>query len=139
METTSHTPRTDTFIGDQDGTYMTEGEIAMREFARQLETELAEANERASSAEFRLNQEKHRNDDHEQDYLAVWKLIKRPDETVVQAAQRVSGELAEAVKRMEAVDSSPSIRRFTTCGETIGAMTEDFRARLISAAKGEQQ
>ncbi len=37
----SDTPRTDAYIGEQDGTYMTEGEIAMCNFARQLERELA--------------------------------------------------------------------------------------------------
>jgi F0F1-type ATP synthase membrane subunit b/b' len=37
----SNTPRTDAYIGDQDGTYMTEGEIAVCDFARQLERELA--------------------------------------------------------------------------------------------------
>lgn len=39
----SDTPRTDAYIGDQDGTYMTEGEIAMCDFARTLERELNEA------------------------------------------------------------------------------------------------
>jgi hypothetical protein len=38
------TPRTDAFIGNQDGTYMTEGEIAMCNFARELERELIAAN-----------------------------------------------------------------------------------------------
>lgn len=39
----SDTPRTDAYIGDQDGTYMTEGEIAMCDFARTLEREKDEA------------------------------------------------------------------------------------------------
>jgi len=46
--------------------------------------------------------------------------------------------IAEAVKRMEAVDRWPSVREFTTLGKTIGASMEDFRARLIQAAKGGQ-
>jgi hypothetical protein len=57
--------------------------------------------EKMNSLEFRLSQEKHRNADHEQDYLAVWKLIKRPDETVVQAAQRIKAEneaMREAIR-----------------------------------------
>lgn len=49
--------------------------------------EIDEMRERLNSLEFRLAQEKHLNTDHEQDYLAVWKLIKKPDETVVQAAR----------------------------------------------------
>lgn len=36
----SDTPRTDDFIGPIVGIYMTEGEIAMCDFARQLEREL---------------------------------------------------------------------------------------------------
>jgi len=54
--------------------------------------ENAELREKVNSLEFRLAQEKHLNDDHDRDYLAVWKLIKRPDETVVQAVQRVKAE-----------------------------------------------
>lgn len=54
--------------------------------------EIAQLREKVNSLEFRLSQEKHLNTDHEQDYLAVWKLIKRPDETVVQAAQRLKTE-----------------------------------------------
>lgn len=37
----SATPLTDAFIGELDGTYMTEGEIAMCDFARSLEAKLA--------------------------------------------------------------------------------------------------
>ena len=37
----SATPRTDAYIGDGNDDDMTEGEIAMCEFARSLETELA--------------------------------------------------------------------------------------------------
>jgi len=36
----SDTPRSDDFIGPITGIYMTEGEIAMCDFARQLEREL---------------------------------------------------------------------------------------------------
>lgn len=42
----SDTPETDTFIGEgNDGAFMTEGEIAMCEFARKLERERDEARE----------------------------------------------------------------------------------------------
>lgn len=88
METTSQTPRTDAHQLKEHMAF----DHLWRDFARQLETELNEANERATLAEFRLNQEKNLNRDHEQDYLAVWKLIKMPDETVVQAAQRLNSE-----------------------------------------------
>lgn len=37
----STSPLTDAFIGDQDGIYMTEGEIAMCDFARNLEATLS--------------------------------------------------------------------------------------------------
>lgn len=37
----SATPLTDAFIGDQDDIYITEGEMAMCEFARSLEAKLA--------------------------------------------------------------------------------------------------
>jgi hypothetical protein len=67
----------------------------------------------------------------------VWKLIKRPDETVVQAAQRVSGELAEAVKRMEAVPWK-ELQKACLLDDDANDY-ETIRARLISAAKGEQQ
>ena len=46
MQTMTPTPRTDAFIGDQDGTYMTEWEIAMCDFARQLEYDITELNDR---------------------------------------------------------------------------------------------
>jgi len=39
MNSPRPTPRTDAYIGNQDGTYMTEGEIAMCNFARDLERE----------------------------------------------------------------------------------------------------
>jgi len=41
------TPETDAFIGEQDGVYMTEGEIAACDFARKLERERDEARETA--------------------------------------------------------------------------------------------
>lgn len=50
---------------------------------------------RADSAEFALSCEKSKNADHEKDYLAVWKLIKRPDETVVQSIRRVLSEVEQ--------------------------------------------
>lgn len=72
--------------------------VAQREAKQE---EIDELRGKVNSLEFRLSQEKHLNTDHEQDYLAVWKLIKRTDETVVQAAQRIKVEneaMREAIR-----------------------------------------
>ena len=45
---TRPTPETDAYIGDDDGLFMTEGEIAMCVFARKLERERDEAREAAA-------------------------------------------------------------------------------------------
>jgi hypothetical protein len=39
--------------------------------------------------EVRLKQAERRNVEHEDDYLAVWKAIKRPNETVLEACKRI--------------------------------------------------
>jgi hypothetical protein len=44
----------------------------------------------------------------------------------------------EAAKRMEEVDSLLSTKLFLPGRKTLGEAMEDFRARLIQAAKGEQ-
>lgn len=46
--------------------------------------------------------------------------------------------LAEAVKRMEAVSKMPSVRVFATLNKTLAEAFDDYLARLIQAAKGEQ-
>lgn len=47
---------------------------------------------RIADLEFRIGCLKAEHRDHEKDYLAVWKLIKRPDETVVDAVKRIVAE-----------------------------------------------
>jgi hypothetical protein len=59
---------------------------------------------------FQLKTEKHLNKDHEDDYLAVWKLIKQPNETVVGAAKRIKTELAEVTKQRD--DLADALQRF---------------------------
>jgi hypothetical protein len=50
----------------------------------------------------------------------------------------VANPIDEAVKRMEEVDSLLSTKLFLPGRKTLGEAMEDFRARLIAAAKGEQ-
>jgi len=50
----SATPRTDAYIGDGNDDNMTEGEIAMCEFARTLETELATVTKQRDKLAFAL-------------------------------------------------------------------------------------
>lgn len=52
----SDTPRSDDFIGPITGIYMTEGEIAMCDFARQLERELNAAKQELQDAVKRLSE-----------------------------------------------------------------------------------
>jgi hypothetical protein len=66
-----------------------------------------------------------------------WRTFARKLERERDDARAENEATRDAIKRIEFLDSGPSIRRFTTCGETLGQMTENFRARLISAAKGE--
>jgi hypothetical protein len=53
-------------------------------------------------------------------------------------ARTLERENAEAIKRVEAVDSLPSIRLFTTTGLSIGEAMQDFKTKLIQAMKGVQ-
>ena len=53
-------------------------------------------------------------------------------------ARQLERENAEAIKRVEAVDSLPSIRLFTTTGLPIGEAMQDFKTKLIQAMKGVQ-
>lgn len=46
----------------------------------------------ALEMEFRIKQVERRNMEHEDDYLAVWKIIKEPNETVLDACKRIVRE-----------------------------------------------
>lgn len=97
---------------------------------RQLETELAEAKDRAMAAEFRLSCAVNANADHEQDYLAVWKLIKQPNETVVQAVQRVVNEPAEARRELSAIK-----HHMDSCRAIAGVPDDEVLAQWIRDIK----
>ena len=58
--------------------------------------QVKELKDQNHSLMFRLSQERTMNRDHEDDYLCVWKLIKEPNETVVQACKRIVRERDEA-------------------------------------------
>lgn len=49
----------------------------------------------ALEMEFRLKQAERRNIEHENDYLAVWKAIKEPNETLLDSCKRVVRERDE--------------------------------------------
>lgn len=51
--------------------------------------------ELAHEMEFRLKQAERRNIEHESDYLAVWKTIKEPHETLLESCKRVVRERDE--------------------------------------------
>lgn len=68
--------------------------------------ELAELKNRIVSIEFENKTLATQNKEHEKDYLAVWKAIKKPDETVVEAATRVRDELERYKKALEQVDGT---------------------------------
>ncbi len=57
--------------------------------------------EEALKWEFRYKQEKNQNLDHEKDYFEIWKLIKEPNENVVDAVKRVIKERDEALKKLD--------------------------------------
>ena len=48
--------------------------------------------ELALEMEFRFKQAERRNIEHEDDYMAVWKVIKEPNETLLDSCKRVVGE-----------------------------------------------
>ncbi len=105
-------------------------ECVLASEAREIEEERDELRTKVNSLEFRLSQEKHLNTDNEQDYLAVWKLIKRPDETVVQAAQRLKSEneaMRAAITELKnIVNAKPS---------TWGEMSDQFQPWAQNRAK----
>lgn len=61
-----------------------------------------EMRDKIISLEFKLKQEQQKNAEHERDYLAVWKAVKEPNETVVQAVRRVVLERDKALLETEA-------------------------------------
>lgn len=58
-----------------------------------LTTIVAELKDEIVNLQFQLKTANTHNAEHEADYLAVWKAIKQPDETVAEAAKRVVKEL----------------------------------------------
>lgn len=71
----------------------------VREMHRQCGIEdqptMGELRGKVFDLQFRLAQQERMNLDHEKDYMAVWQLIKQPNETVVEAVQRTVNERAE--------------------------------------------
>jgi hypothetical protein len=59
-------------------------------------------------------------------------------ERELNAAKANANAIDEAAKRMEEVDSLLSTKLFLPGRKTLGEAMEDFRTRLIKAAKGEQ-
>jgi predicted nucleic acid-binding Zn-ribbon protein len=135
METTSQTPRTDAehiCILNDDQIDLSREIDAMTDFARQLETELNEA--RAELAEVVTRMEAVTDGTIVQAYCEIDAMtdFARQLETELNEAR---AELAEAVTRMEAVTDGAIVQAYWSDGSWIS----NVRARLISAAKGEQQ
>jgi len=74
--------------------------VLQRELA-EITEQLDEVVDENHSLKFQLKTEKHLNEEHEKDYLAIWKLIKKPNETVVDAAKRIKLNLAEVTKQRD--------------------------------------
>jgi hypothetical protein len=68
--------------------------------------------------EFRLKQAERRNVEHEDDYLAVWKAIKRPNETVLEACERILRQRDELLDFLSKLDAM-------ACDDEYGS--SDFR------------
>jgi hypothetical protein len=97
------TPETDNQIfkaWDDEGHYSTW--VVDADFARRLERQRDEAQDAALEMEFRLKQAERRNVEHEDDYLAVWRAIKRPNETVLEACNRILRQRDELLEALEA-------------------------------------
>jgi hypothetical protein len=62
--------------------------------------------EEALKWEFRYKQERFQNLDHEKDYFEIWKLIKEPNENVVDAVKRIIRERDEALGKLEYVSDN---------------------------------
>lgn len=65
-----------------------------------------EMRDKLLSLEFRLKQEQAKNAEHEQDYLAVWKAIKEPNETVLDAVKRVIKERDKALLELGSIQNT---------------------------------
>ena len=111
-----------------------QGEIVKASFARRLERERDEAQDAALEMEFRLKQAERRNVEHEHDYLAVWKAIKRPNETVLEACKRILRQRDELLGFLTKLDCM-------ACDDEYGS--SDFRKvcrydipKIIAAVKG---
>lgn len=65
-----------------------------------------EMRDKILSLEFKLKQEKAKNAEHEQDYLAVWKAIKEPNETVLGAVKRVIKDRDKALLELGAIQNT---------------------------------
>lgn len=95
-ETDSHALKAEDI--DEGGNF----EAVHANIARRLERERDEAQDAALEMEFRLNQAERRNVEHEGDYLAVWRAIKRPNETVLEACNRILRQRDELLEALEA-------------------------------------
>lgn len=65
--------------------------------------EVAELKAKLTAADFFLAQSRTENTEHEQDYLAIWRLIKEPNETVVDAVKRLVAERDSAQSALQAL------------------------------------
>jgi hypothetical protein len=72
--------------------------------SRKLERQRDEAQDAALEMEFRLKQAERRNVEHEDDYLAVWRAIKRPNETVLEACKRILRQRDELMEALYTID-----------------------------------
>jgi hypothetical protein len=99
------TPETDNQIfeaWDDEGHYT--AWVVDADFARRLECQRDEAQDAALEMEFRLKQAERRNVEHEDDYLAVWRAIKRPNETVLEACKRILRQRDELMEALYTID-----------------------------------
>lgn len=76
-------------------------QLAINAATEKLERELTAARGDNLSIRFRLQQQEAMNLDHEKDYMAVWQLIKQPNETVVEACQRIVKQLSDSKEEVE--------------------------------------
>lgn len=127
------TPETDAFIGDQDGTYMTEGEIAMCDFARRLERERDEARaerdlvrERALDAADVLQNAEEERDELRRDVAALLNALPNGAHDVTEGVviiQSMRAAIKEAHGALSAIFA-------TTCSELFDAAAREQGPRL---------
>ncbi len=103
--------------------------------SRKLERQRDEAQDAALEMEFRLKQAERRNVEHEDDYLAVWKAIKRPNETVLEACKRILCQRDELLEAMQRIDPFPNDEiQESWNGNTVYCEITVADIRLIRAA-----